>query len=286
MYDERYLYRVQWPALRQHLYRLCLGPHKTALLERFCGCGASAVTNHLRAAVDAWRQAILQELEQKTRTPNAWPGWQALIPLFGHSERLYRDIGARAKEICDEYSSGRIGILWHVLHAYFTDWRDELDGGKKTRLEVWRKIDRIRRELNAQRRRQGLGDFQHLPELVAQVLAVIKSRDLKNAPTTVEGVWSYFTEFDPAYSQPYDEEMQGLELMQELTDRDWMIDLTRALEKLPTELRQALEIRYELRSQPMFRTEEERRRYYGCSDRTLRDRADKALKLLRESLGL
>jgi hypothetical protein len=75
MYDERYLYRVQWPSLRQHLYRLCLGPHKTALLERFCGCGESAATNQLRAAVDAWWQAILEELEQKTHTPNAWPGW-------------------------------------------------------------------------------------------------------------------------------------------------------------------------------------------------------------------
>ena len=286
MHDERYMYRVQWPALRGHLYHLCLGGHKTALLGTLCNCGESCEGKKVQAAVDAWRQGILEELEQKTHASNAWSGWQALIPLFGHSKRLYRDIGERAEEICHEYTAGSTSIIWKVLRTYFKDWRDELDGAKKTRLEVWRKIDRIRRELNAQRRREGLSDLQHLPELVAHVVAVIKSRDLKDAPTTVEGVWSYFCEFDPAYSEPYDEEMLGLEALQELTHRDWQIDLARGLEKLPAELRQALEIRYELRPQPVFRNEEERRAYYGWSARTLRDRADKALKLLREGLGL
>jgi hypothetical protein len=74
--------------------------------------------------------------------------------------------------------------------------------------------------------------------------------------------------------------------MQELTSRDWQVDLTRLFEKLPTELQQALEIRFELRPQPVLRTAEERRAYYGCSDRTLRDRAERALQLLRQSLSL
>ena len=29
MHDEQVMYRVQWPALCQHLHRLCLGQHKT-----------------------------------------------------------------------------------------------------------------------------------------------------------------------------------------------------------------------------------------------------------------
>lgn len=286
MHDELFMYRVQWPALRRCLYRLCLGDHRTALLEGLCNCVDIRVADRVRESVDAWRQAILKELERKTHAADTWPGWQALIPLFAHSDRLYRDITERVESICHDYASGRTAILWQVLHAYFTDWRDELGDGKKTRLRVWRKIDRIRRQLNAQRRREGLGDLRHLPELVAHVLAILQSTDVKDAPTTVEGVCSYFAEFDSAYSQPYDEELQGLEVMQELTDRDWMIDLTRALEKLPRELREALELRFELCPQPAFHTEEERRRYYGCSDRALRDRADKALRLLRESLGL
>ena len=208
------------------------------------------------------------------------------MPLFGATERLGRDLGHMAEQLCQEYSQGRTGTLWNVLHAYFTEQRDALDGAKKTRLEVWRKIDRIRHDLNRQRRRQGLDAYQQLPELVAHILEVIDTHRLKDAPTTVEGVVSYFYEFDPAYAEPYNEELHGLSTVQELTSRDWQLDLARLFEKLPPELQQALDIRFELRPQPVFRTTEERRAHYGCSDRTLRDRAERALQLLRQSLSL
>ena len=286
MHDEQYMYRVQWPALRQHLYRLCLGCHKHALLDTLCGCGEVSVADRVKTAIDTWRQGILEELAEKTHAADAWPGWGTLLPLLSDTERLYRDIGAMAEEICHEYADGSTSRVWHVLHAYFVDCRDELDGARKTRLQVWRKLNRIRHELNAQRRRQGLGDCQHLPELVAHLLAVIERSDVRDAPTTVEGVLSYFYEFDPIYAQPYDDEVHCLKALPELTDREWHIDLARCLEKLPEDLRQAVEMRFELRPQPVFLNAEDRAAYYGCSDRTLRHRANKALQLLRTELSL
>ena len=62
MLDERHMYRVQWPVLRQHLHRLCLGCHGKALLDTLCGCKASDAADGVQAAVDAWRQGILADL--------------------------------------------------------------------------------------------------------------------------------------------------------------------------------------------------------------------------------
>jgi DNA-directed RNA polymerase specialized sigma24 family protein len=286
MHDERYMYRMQWPVLRQHLHRLCLGSHGKVLLDPLCGCTAYDATDRVQAAVDAWCQGILADLAQKAQAPDAWPGWAALLPLFGNTRRLYGDIGQAAEAICQEHADGATSIVWNVLRAYFSDCRDDLDGAKKTRLRVWRRLDRLRQELNRQRRRQGLGDCQHLPELVAYVLAAIQQRGLKDAPTTVEGVLSYFYEFDPAYTQAYDDELHSLEAAEELTGSDWLHDLARGLEQLPAELRQAVEVRYGLSSQSALRTIEEYCTHYGCSARTLRDRADRALQSLRQRLGL
>jgi len=169
MHDERSLYRHQWLTLRQQLRRLCLGRHANILLDALCDDDTQQ-GDKLRAAVDAWRQAILDEPAQHIHATDAWPGWQALLPLFATTERLYGALAAVAETIRDEYSRGGMGTLWNVLHSYFAEVRDELDGAKKTRLQVWRRIDRIRHALNRQRRRQGLGDCQHLPELVAHVL--------------------------------------------------------------------------------------------------------------------
>jgi hypothetical protein len=69
------------------------------------------------------------------------------MPLFADTERLHRVINAVAENLCDAYPGGGMGILWNVLHSYFVEARDELDGAKKTRLQVWRKIDRIRYDL-------------------------------------------------------------------------------------------------------------------------------------------
>ena len=176
--------------------------------------------------------------------------------------------------------------MWNVLRTYFTEMRDDLDGARKTRLQVWRRLDRLRHEFNRQRRRQGLPDCYDLPELVAQILVVIETQGWKDAPTTVEGVWSYFVEFDPTYARPYDENLHSLEAFQVLTNTDWQLDLTRCLEQLPAELRQAVEVQYELRPHPVCRTEEEYRQHYGCSARTLRDRAATAVQQLGQMLSL
>jgi hypothetical protein len=288
MHDEHDMYRVQWPALRRQLYHLGLNRHGTILLDalRDSSPQAQAQQKSLQAAVNTWCQAILAELAEKVRAADAWPGWRALMPLFGDTARLVHDLDRMAAQLRQEQSQGRTVTLWNVLRAYFAEQRDALDGAGKTRLQVWRKLDRIRHDLHRQRRRQGLDDYQQLPELVAHILEVIETRGVKDAPTTIEGVLSYFYEFDPAYAEPYNEELHGLDTAQELTSRDWQLDLRRVFEKLPPALQQALEIRFELRPQPVLRTAEERRIYYGCSDRTLRDRADRALHLLRQSLSL
>ena len=33
MHDEQVMYRVQWPALYQHVHRLCLGQHKRTIVN-------------------------------------------------------------------------------------------------------------------------------------------------------------------------------------------------------------------------------------------------------------
>jgi hypothetical protein len=285
MHDERSMYRHQWPALRQQLRHLCLGRHAKVLLETLCD-DDKPESEKLQAAVDAWRQAILDELAQKTRAADAWPGWRAVLPLFADTERLHRAIASVAETIRDEYTRGGMGTLWHVLHSHFIEARDELDGAKKTRLQVWRRLDRIRHDLNRQRRRQGLSDCQHLPELVAHVLEVLQKRRVKDVPMTVEGVMSYFYEFDPAYTQVYDDELHSIETLQELTGREWQLDLMKCLENLPPELRQAIDVRFEFQPQPAFLNQAAWRNHYGYSPRTLRDRADRALELLRQCMGL
>lgn len=285
MHDERSMYRQQWPALRQHLRHLCLGRHGKILLDTLCDT-AALQGDTLQAAVAAWRQAILDELAQKLHATDAWPGWRALLPLFADTERLYGTLAAVAENVCDEYTRGGMGTLWNVLHSYFTEARDELDGAKKTRLQVWRRLDRMRHDLNRQRRRQGLGDCKHLPELVAHVLELVQHRRLKDVPTTVEGVMSYFYEFDPAYTQAYDDELHSIETLQALTSRERQLDLAQCLEKLPPDLRQAIEVRFELQPQPVLLNQEAWHNHYGYSPRTLRYRADKALELLRQCMGL
>jgi hypothetical protein len=95
MHDEQSLYRVQWPSLCQHLHRLCLGRHKAVLLDALChGCEPCA-EYRVTTSVQAWQQAILDELAQYTYAPDAWPGWEALIPLFGDTEHLCQAISSR-----------------------------------------------------------------------------------------------------------------------------------------------------------------------------------------------
>ena len=96
----------------------------------------------------------------------------------------------------------------------------------------------------------------------------------------------YFYEFDPAYTEPYNEELHGLEAIQELTGSDWQHDLARCLAALPADLRQAVEVCFALRPQPVWRSDAEFSRYYGCSRRTMRDRAARALQRLRAAMDL
>ena len=286
MHDEQVMYRIHWPALCQHLHRLCLGRHQTVLLDALCHGCEPCEEHRVTTTVQAWQQAILDELAQYTHAPDAWPGWEALIPLFGDTERLCHDIRQATPAICYAYARGDTSVVWNVLRTYFTAMRDSLDGARKTRLPVWRRLDRLRHAFNRHRRRQGLSDCDDLPELVAHILTVIESQGWKDAPTTVEGVWSYFVEFDPAYVRSYDEDIHSLEACQECTNKDWQLDLTRCLEHLPAELRQAVEVQYELRPHPVCRTDEDYRQHYGCSARTLRDRAAKAVQQLRQMLSL
>jgi len=284
MQDERDLYRVQWPTLRRHLHHLCLERHGSVLLDTLCA--SSTPAGDLQAAVDAWRQSVLGELAQHARSTAAWPGWAALMPLFGDSDHLYGALAQCTDSICQADASEKTSVLWNILKEYFTACRDKLDGASPTRLQVWRRIDRIRHELQRQRQRQGLGECQDLAELVAHVLSVIAQRALKDAPTTVEGVLAYFYEFDPAYTEPYNEELHSLEAVEALTRSDWQRDLERCLAVLPADLRQAVEVSFVLRPQPVLRTDEEFQRHYGCSPRTMRDRAARALQRLREAMSL
>lgn len=284
MQDERDLYRVQWPTLRRHLHHLCLERHGSMLLDALCASGKPVCD--LQTAVDSWRQSVLGELAQRARPTAAWPGWAALMPLFGDSEHLYRALAQQADAICQADASGKTDVLWNALKEYFTACRDKLDGARPTRLQVWRRIDRIRHELQRQRQRQGLGECHDMAELAAHVLSVIEQRTVKDAPTTVEGVLSYFYEFDRAYTEPYDEELHGLEAVEELTSNDWQRDLTRCLAALPVDLRQAVEVCFTLCPQPVFHTDAEFSKHYGCSPRTMRDRAARALPLLREAMDL
>lgn len=284
MPDERDLYRVQWPTLRRHLHHLCLERHSSVLLDALCASGTAAYD--CQTAVDAWRHSVLDELAQRARPTAAWPGWGALMPLFGDSERLYQALAQQSESICLAQNSGKTDVLWKTLTEYFTACRDRLDGARPTRLQVWRRIDRIRHEWQRQRQRQGLGECHDVAELAAHVLSVIEQRALKDAPTTVEGVLSYFYEFDPAYTEPYSEELHGLEAVEALTRSDWQHDLERCLAALPADLRQAVEVCFALCPQPVFHTDAEFQRHYGCSRRTMRGRAARALQRLREAMGL
>lgn len=151
MDDAQQMYRLRWPALRRCLYQLCLRSDRVAVLLD----GLRKSTNQtptgsqaLRQAVATWRDAILADLAPKTLATDAWPGWRALMPLFGNTEKLTRALATQSEKICHEAVAGETRVLWYVLHAYFIDTRDHLDGVGPTRLGVWRKIDRIRRDLN------------------------------------------------------------------------------------------------------------------------------------------
>ena len=117
MHDEQVMYRVQWPTLCQHLHRLCLGQHKTVLLDALCNGCKPCEEHRVKTTVHAWQQTILEELAQKIHAPDAWPGWEALIPLFGDTERLCRAIGQAAPAICHAYARGDTSIVWNVLRT-------------------------------------------------------------------------------------------------------------------------------------------------------------------------
>ncbi|MBM3225952.1 MAG: hypothetical protein FJZ47_19445 [Candidatus Tectomicrobia bacterium] len=273
MPDEQHLYRVEWPRLRRHLYRVCLGQYRQLLLDQLCRC-AGPVSDDVTSAVESWVQAILTDLARQAQVPDAWPGWAALLPLFGNMVRLSRDLGREAEAICQAEAHGDSSHLWNVLHAYFTDERDALDGGGTWRVPIWRRLDHLRRELTARRQQQGGGEYTDLAELVAELLLLIEERKEPDVPRTVEGLLAYFYAFDPIYTQPFEEERQGIDTLEELTDLGWF-DVQRAFMALPVELRQALEIRLGLRVQPL-----------GYSPRTLRDRAERAIQRLRQALTL
>jgi hypothetical protein len=291
MDDEQYLYRVQWRTLCRHLYQLCLGRYKPLLLDALSDGGPPYTPARVQAAVDAWRQAILTDLAQRTRAAGAWRGWAALLPLFGDTARLDRAIAQAAEQICDEYAQGKTRRLWQVLRTYFIEMRDHLDGAKPTRLQVWRQLDQRRQAYNRQRRQHGLPDCDDVAEVAAYLLASIECDPFKDAPRTVEGVLSYLFEFDSARTRPYDEELAGLDTLLELTGEagpqgPWQLALAHGLDHLPADLRQAVEWRFTLRPRPVLSSDTAYQRYYGCSQRTLRDRADRGVQHLRALLGL
>lgn len=105
-------------------------------------------------------------------------------------------------------------------------------------------------------------------------------------PRTVEDALSYFYEFDPAYTEPYEEELHHLMVVEACTSHDWQHDLERCQAALPADLQQAVEVCFALRPQPACRTDAEFSAYYGCSRRTMRSRAARALQHLREAMAL
>lgn len=287
MHDEQELYRHQWRALRRTLYHVCLHPAQLQGLEGLCVDGHACPTLRVPMAVEGWRQRILAVLAQRAQARDAWAGYEALLPLFGDTNRLDRAIAQAAPQICQEFAQGETRCLWSILARYCSRARDRLTGAKPTREHCWRHLDRHRRAINLQRHAQGHPPCEDVAELAVHLLARLQAQPFKDAPRTLEDIISYFFEFDPAFTTPYNEEMHSLAPLLMYTSgggEEQQQALTHALTQLPADLRHAVEWRFRLSPQPILDSDEAYRRSYGCSQRALRARADRGVRHLRELL--
>lgn len=204
---------MAWGEMRRALRSVLAVEPTQALVEAVrAGSGREP---ELTAAVRAWRQQVLQGLEQRIRSAKARGGGAAALEclpaLLSFESRLVGKVAQCAQALCAAVAAdeqGRAsGILRRALIQYFYDAWIELNPSPHRRRN-WHKMQReiihIRRDW--QHAEQGSArlayrdDRNDCAELADELLA--RSRDAAhpfrmNDVSTLDGVFSYLWEFLP-----------------------------------------------------------------------------------------
>jgi hypothetical protein len=272
--------------LRAFLWRLCMRHHRDALLDAVCGMPHPTGDETFMTHISVWCRSIARDLEARIRATASREGQEAQVMSLFHNEKaMAQAVAGVVQELCTAEAQGRRQnadrLLWNVLDQYFKGEMDRLDsfgGGSGThQLQVLRRLDRMRRELIANRERP----FS-TPEVAAALLAIIVSAGMKNMPTRLETILDYLYEIDAQAFEELSDDTHHAELVASLASPEDEVGLMRCLERLDADLYQALSIRFGLGSEPSFLREEDFRNHYGYGWETLRKRVAKGLQHVRD----
>jgi len=272
------------------LRRLCLERYRDDLLQQLCSSGINK--GQCEAVVTQWIQILCAEIETQIRnsdtTNNIASGAMTLLyDIPGQSQLLLN----AAHDLCDAYhgeNNTRLnGILWTILSQHFKEKMDQLDaagGGKGThQLQVTRRIEQLIHHLQEQRG----SAFQTMPELASALHQEIQQQKLNNMPTTISKIMEYLYAIDARFQVELDDDAQHVDLIAtHIAHPELMLQLQQCLQQLKPELSQALNIKFELGSEPVFLKEADFKAHYGFGKEALRKRASKGLTQLLECLNL
>jgi len=270
------------------LRRLCLERYRDDLLDQLCGNRIN--NNQCETIVSDWIQLLCAELETRIRETTSGntlaSGAMALLYDVPEQSKL---LLAAAHELCEAYhrdNNTRLnGILWTILSQHFKEKMDQLDaagGGKGThQLQVTRRIEQLIDNLQKQRG----SAFQSLPELACALQREIQQQQLNNMPTTIVKIMEYLYIIDSRYQVELDDDTQHVDLIAtHIANPELMLQLQQCLQQLSSELSEALSIKFDLGTEPVFLNETDFKTHYGYGKEALRKRAAKGLSQLLECL--
>jgi len=272
-----------------YLYRICTNPdHRDELLNSLSKADDGTSADSFAAIIANWCSTLQQQLELRilgNLESQAGTTRTALGLLFDLEGQTKAIAGIRQK-LCDAHEVGNERqvnqLLWNVLSQHFKDKMDQLDsfgGGPGThQLQVMRRLDRLRRELQDRRG----SPYSDRAELAADLQLEIRRTSQSNMPGTVQTILEYLYLLDQDYQMAIDDDAEHTELLSDILGDDplTMIQFQQCLDQLPEFLYQALSIQYELNDEPVFLREQDFKQHYGFGRETLRKRTARAERAL------
>jgi len=280
----------------KYLHRLCIQRHRDALLDPACaGCAADAAP--LDAQVATWCGLIVAELDGVIRdaiarapgNPGDYQREGDAMALFYHEAGMVQVLAGMLEPLCAALRAGREGdcdaMLWRVLSQHFKRVMDQLDGlageSGTHRLKTRRRIDRLRKELEAARGEP----FASVAEAVAALCDAIAARGLSTLPAKASTVEDYLLELQADSQQVGEEDIDRDPLLLDLVATpDLLLLLEQCVGQLSPELREAVAIKQQWDGEPVFMRSEHMAAHYGFGWETVRKRSRAALQQLRDCL--
>lgn len=236
------LYRKRWPVVRNIVCKIGV-LYADILMESMVvpdDQGLSWIQQ-----IDPWYNAVTTHLNNKIveNKKNGGSGdlYSCCLSLFADRQDFHQSLWGE-KEAILAYPTPAAIIFTLVNRCC---WRQQQT--KPTRENVWRRIDKIRHQIQKDWAAQTDGEYLGGGQLMSMVLQALKEQNVPHRPKTVKTLYTYFLEFDDeCVGNAFSLEDAHVSTKEQygVVDAEQRLLLRECIEQLPLKYKIALKIKY------------------------------------------